>query len=119
MKTRITVVGSEFLVRHYDGNRKSESFVCKCILHGEEGAGGLDVGTLRLPAALVRESFGADTEILPNGDYWIDFKAGRSFSDDGIVGRICSLEAVAAASAARPRSAASAAAVPVAAKAAV
>jgi hypothetical protein len=88
MKTRVTVVGSEFVVRHYDNNRKSESYICKCVTHDPE-TGAVDVGTLRVPAVLAPDG------VLP-GDYNIDFRAGRSFSDDGIVGRLCLLEAVSA-----------------------
>lgn len=95
MKTKITVVGSDFVVRHYDNNRKSESFVAKVIIHdasAEDDEGGADVGTLRVALPLVPESVivgEGEKRRIRKGDYIIDFKAGRSFSDDGIVGRLC------------------------------
>jgi hypothetical protein len=93
MKSKITVVGSEFVTKHYDNNRKSESFVCKCIMHdADDEEGGADVGTVRIPLPLIPESVitgEGEKRRIRKGDYLIDFRAGRSYSDDGIVGRLC------------------------------
>lgn len=99
MKSKITVVGSEFVTKHYDNNRKSESFVAKVIMHDVEDEDDADVGTIRVPMALVPESVitgEGEKRRIRKGDYLVDFKAARSYSDDGVVGRLCEFLPVAA-----------------------
>lgn len=88
MKVRVTVVGSERQERLYaqaggGQPRKVVSHKCKVILHGEGGV--VDVGTLSVPEALAPEG-------VQPGDYLIDYRAGRGFSEDKIVGLLHSIE---------------------------
>lgn len=91
MKTRVTIVGSEKRENLYPvaggQPRKVVSYKCKCILHGADGV--VDVGTLTVPESVAPEG------VLP-GDYLIDYRAGRGFSEDKIMGILHSIEPFAA-----------------------
>lgn len=95
MKSKVTVVSSELVVKHYDNNRKSENFVCKVMMFDPDTNEVDDVGTIRIPLALTNPAMlnEAGSQIR-KGDYLIDFKAARGFSDDGIGGRLCLFEPV-------------------------
>lgn len=92
MKTRVTVVGAERKENLYPvaggAPRKVVSHKCKVILHLPDG--GIDVGTLTVPDALAPEG------VTP-GDYNVEFRAGRGFSEDKIVGVMFSFEGIASA----------------------
>lgn len=90
MKTRVTVVGAERKENLYPvaggAPRKVVSHKCKVILHLPDG--GIDVGTLTVPDALAPEG------VTP-GDYNVEFRAGRGFSEDKIIGVMFSFEGLA------------------------
>lgn len=88
MQSRITVIGSELKSSMYSSKtggapREVKRHVCKCILHGEGGS--VDVGTLSVPEALAPEG-------VQPGDYVVEYRAGRGFSDDKIIGVMVSFE---------------------------
>lgn len=91
MKTRVTIVGSEKRENLYPvaggQPRKVTSYKCKCVLHLADGT--VDVGTLNVPEALAPEG------VAP-GDYLLEYRAGRGFSEDKIVGVLHSMEPMAA-----------------------
>lgn len=97
MKTRVTVVGAERKENLYPvaggAPRKVVSHKCKVILHLPDGA--VDVGTLTVPDALAPEG------VTP-GDYQVEFRAGRGFSEDKIIGVMHSFEGVGRAAPAAP-----------------
>jgi len=86
MKTRVTVLSAERREAVYEGGRKSVSHKCKIILHLPDG--GVDVGTLTVPDALAPEG------VTP-GDYHVEYRAGRGYSEDKIIGVMFSFEGVA------------------------
>lgn len=92
MKTRVSVVGVERKENLYPvaggAPRKVVSHKCKVILHLPDG--GVDVGTLTVPEALAPEG------VTP-GDYHVEFRAGRGFSEDKIIGVMFSFEGIASA----------------------
>lgn len=97
MKSKVTVVASEFVQKHYEKST-SESFVCKVMMFDPDTNEVDDVGTLRVPKALTNPAIlTEDGQKIRKGDYLIDFKADRKYSDDGIGGRLCCFEAVQAA----------------------
>lgn len=93
MKTRISILASERKESVYEGGRKSVKYVCKCVIHAEDGS--VDVGTLNVPERFAPEG------VLP-GEYAVDYKAGRGFSDDKIGGQLALFEPLQTRSAARP-----------------
>lgn len=91
MKSLVTVVGSDFTEKHYEKS-VSQYFTVKLILQDADDADDVDVGTMRVKLDLVDPAVIEDTpkgKRIRKGDYLVDFKAGRSYSDDGIVGRCC------------------------------
>jgi hypothetical protein len=92
MKSRVTVVGVERKENLYPvaggAPRKVVSHKCKVILHLPDG--GIDVGTLTVPDVLAPEG------VTP-GEYTVEFRAGRGFSEDKIVGVMFSFEGIASA----------------------
>lgn len=94
MKSKVTVVASEFVQKHYEKST-SESYVCKVMMFDPDTNEVDDVGTLRVPKALTNPAIlSEDGQKIRKGDYLIDFKADRKYSDDGIGGRLCLFEAV-------------------------
>ncbi len=92
MKEKITVIGSKLTTKHYDGGKKAENFTCKVILHDFKGTGAVEVGTLRVPLALVPESHidgEGEGRTVRQGEYLTDWRCSRMFSDDGISGGLC------------------------------
>lgn len=89
METRVTVVGVERKENLYPvaggQPRKVVSHQCKVILHLPDGV--IDVGTMKVPDALAPEG-------VQPGDYMVEFRAGRGFSEDKIVGVMHSFRAV-------------------------
>lgn len=89
MKSRVTVVGVERQERVYaspnGAPRTVISHKCKVVLHLPDGS--VDVGTLTVPDALAPEG------VTP-GDYAVEFRAGRGFSEDKIIGVMHSFEGV-------------------------
>lgn len=89
MKTRVSVVGSERREALYPvaggQPRKVVSHQLKVILHLPDGT--VDVGTMKVPDALAPEG------VAP-GDYLVEFRAGRGFKEDQIIGVMHSFEAV-------------------------
>lgn len=89
MKTRVTVVGAERKENLYPvaggQPRKVVSHKCKIILHLPDGQ--IDVGTLTVPEALAPEG-------VNPGDYLVEYRAGRGFSEDKIIGVMHSFEAM-------------------------
>lgn len=89
MQTRVTVVGAERREALYPvaggAPRKVVSHVCKVILNLPDGT--LDVGTLKVPETFAPEG------VIP-GDYMVEYRAGRSFKEDQIIGVMHSFEAV-------------------------
>lgn len=87
MKTRISVVGSDRKENLYPvaggAPRKVVSHKCKVILHLPDGT--VDVGTMTVPDALAPEG-------VQPGDYYVEFRAGRGFSEDKIIGVMHSFE---------------------------
>lgn len=91
MKTRVSIVSSEKRENLYPvaggQPRKVVSYKCKCILHAADGT--IDVGTLSVPEAIAPEG-------LVPGDYVLDYRAGRGFTEDRIIGVLHSVEPFAA-----------------------
>lgn len=89
MKTRVTVVGAERKENLYPvaggQPRKVVSHKCKVILHLHDGT--IDVGTLTVPESLAPEG-------VQPGDYAVEYRAGRGFSEDKIIGVMHTFEAV-------------------------
>lgn len=94
MDTRVTVVASETRKALYPSKtggapREVVSHVCKVIMFQHDGT--IDVSTMKVPETLAPEG------VVP-GDYVVDYRAGRSFKDDAMVGVMCKFERVGSAS---------------------
>lgn len=87
MQTRVTVVGAERREALYPvaggQPRKVVSHVCKVILNLPDGT--IDVGTLKVPETFAPEG------VTP-GDYMVEYRAGRGFKEDQIIGVMHSFE---------------------------
>lgn len=70
MKTRVTILASE--AREYTNKtgKKSTTFICQCIVHGEK----TEVGVLRCRESLVPGYVDGQAPVAPLlGDYWAEY----------------------------------------------
>jgi hypothetical protein len=82
MKTKVQLIATERRENVYEGNRKSVSYICQCVVFGEK----MEVGVLRLPLAVV-EPYLKDDQ-LPVGFYEVEYGLSVSFRDRSVEGRV-------------------------------
>jgi hypothetical protein len=85
MKTKIQILAAERRENVYEGNRRSVTYNCQCVVYGEK----IEVGTLRVSLALVEPWLKDDQ--LPPGWYELEYGLAVSFQDRSIGGRLKSI----------------------------
>jgi hypothetical protein len=83
MKTKVQILATERREATYEGGRKSISFSCQTVVHGEK----LEVGLLRVPHALAEPLLNKDGQ-LPPGFYELEYGLVVSFQDRTVGGRL-------------------------------